>query len=429
MLKNFRKHFSPLVLAFIFALTGGIFAFAQNGASLSTKDQADVFEDAWKLVNEKYYDPKLNGVDWASVREKYKPLVGNAKNDAEFYAIIKQMLGEMKDAHTRFLTPREAYEFKTRQGTSVGIILDEVEGKPVVAKVAPDSEAGLANIKAGMIVQTIDNQPIAEKIKSVKANLSESSSDRASKIMLYRQLLDGEPETTVKIGLIDKDGKSFETTLTRKVMSAQPKVSAGRLASGIAYISINRFFSPVSQLFKKELEAAKDAPGLIIDLRYNGGGEIAEVVRIAGLLVNQKTSMGKVIFRGREPSDLNFGENGKQIYAAPIVVLVNDASASGSELLASGLQEAGRAEIVGERSCGCLLGIMNRRSMKGGGELHISEMGFLSAKGKIYEKMGITPDESVEQKIEDLQNGFDRDVAKAEKILAEMIRKGMAEVK
>ena len=67
--------------------------------------------------------------------------------------------------------------------------------------------------------------------------------------------------------------------------------------------------------------------------------------------------------------------------------------------------------------------------MKGGGELHISEMGFLSAKGKVYEKMGITPDESVELKIEDLQNGVDRDVAKAEKILAEMIRKGMAEVK
>jgi carboxyl-terminal processing protease len=426
MLKNFKKHISPLVLAFIFALTGGIFAFAQNGEPLSVKDQAEVFEDAWKLVNEKYYDPKLNGVDWKSVREKYKPLVGNAKNDAEFYVILKQMMGEMKDAHTRFLTPREAYDFKNHQSTSVGINLDEVEGKTVVVKVAPDSEAGRANIKAGMILQTIDNQPIADKINLLKENLGESSSDRASKILLHRRLLDGEPETTVKIGLIDKDGKSFETILTRKVMSQQPKINSFRLPSGFAYISINRFFSPVSQMFKKELEAVKDAPGLIIDLRYNGGGEIAEVVRIAGLLVNQKTSMGKVIFRGKEPGDLNFGENGKQIYSGPIVVLVNDASASGSELLASGLQEAGRAEVVGERSCGCLLGIMNKRGMKGGGELHISEMGFLSAKGKIYEKAGITPDESVEQKIVDLQNGYDRDIAQAEKILAQMIKKETA---
>ncbi len=429
MLKNFRKHFSPLVLAVIFALTGGIFAFAQTGEPLSLKDQADVFEDAWKLVNEKYYDPNLNGVNWQNVHEKYKPLVEKAKNDTEFYAVLKRMLGEMKDAHTRFLTPREAYEFKTRQSTSVGIVLDEVEGKPVVVKVAPDSEAALANIKEGMIVRTIDNQPIAEKIKAVRETLGESSSDRASKILLYRRLLDGEPETTVKLGVIDKNGKLIETTLTRKVMSQQPKVTSTRLPSGVAYISISRFFSPVSQMFKKELEAAKDAPGLIIDLRYNGGGEIAEVVRIAGLLVNQKTSMGKVIYRGREPSELNFGESGKQIYAAPIVVLVNDASASGSELLASGLQEAGRAEVVGERSCGCLLGIMNKRGMKGGGELHISEMGFLSAKGKIYEKMGITPDESVEQKIEDLQNGFDRDIARAEKILSEMMKKETAELK
>ena len=97
MLKNFRKHFSPLVLASIFALTGGIFAFAQNGASLSVKDQADVFEDAWKLVNEKYYDPKLNGVDWASVREKYKPLVANAKNDAEFNLKLREAVHEKSD--------------------------------------------------------------------------------------------------------------------------------------------------------------------------------------------------------------------------------------------------------------------------------------------------------------------------------------------
>ena len=75
--RNFKKHISPLFLATVFALTGGIFAFAQSGEPLSVKEQAEVFEDAWKLVNEKYYDPNLNGVNWQSVREKYKPLVEN----------------------------------------------------------------------------------------------------------------------------------------------------------------------------------------------------------------------------------------------------------------------------------------------------------------------------------------------------------------
>ncbi len=178
-------------------------------------------------------------------------------------------------------------------------------------------------------------------------------------------------------------------------------------------------------MFKKELEAVRDAPGLIIDLRWNGGGEISEVVRIAGLLVNQKTSMGKVIYRGREAGYLNFGESGKQIFGAPIVVLVNDASASGSELLASALQEAGRAVIVGVRSCGCLLGIINRRPMKGGGELHISETGFLSAKGRIYEKSGITPDQTVDMRIKDFQEGFDRDIWQAEKILTSNLKSGI----
>lgn len=430
MMKNFRKNFSALFLATVFALTGAAFSLqAQKSEPLSAKDQSEVFGEVWELINEKYYDPNLNGVNWAGIRDKYKPLVESAQDEKDFYDIVKRMVGEMKDAHTRFLTPREAYEFRTRQSTSVGMLLDEVEGKTVVVKVAPDSEAGRAGIKAGMIVKTIDGQTIAEKIKSVKEYLSDSSSERASKIMLNRRLLDGEPETTVKVGLTGRDGKLFETTLTRKVMSQQPRVASTRLPSGVAYISISRFFSPVSLMFKKELEAVKDAPALIIDLRYNGGGEIAEVLRIAGMLVNQKTSIGKVVLRGREPREMSFGESGNQIYAGPVIVLVNDASASGSELLASGLQEAGRAEVVGTRSCGCLLGIMNKRQMKGGGELHISEMGFLSAKGKIYEKNGVIPDESVKPRIEDLLNDFDRDIAQAEKILLQAVKKETAELK
>ncbi len=222
MPETLRRHFSPIVLAALFALSGGILAFAQNGGSLSVEEQSEVFESTWKLVNEKYYDPKLNGVDWVAVHDRYKPLVENSKSDPEFYAVLKRMLGEMKDAHTRFLTPREANEFRTRQLTSVGIVLDEVEGQTVVVKVVDDSEASRADIKPGMIVRSIDGQTISEKIGLVKASLGESSSERASKVLLYRRLLDGEPDTKVSMGLIDKEGGTIEIALTRRVVSTHP---------------------------------------------------------------------------------------------------------------------------------------------------------------------------------------------------------------
>lgn len=407
----------------LFTLVSLTAALAQSKAELSKNDRADIFEKVWKSVKEKYYDPNLNGVNWLKTRDIYKPQVEGAKTDDEFYSTIKQMVEEIGDAHTRFLTPREAFEFKTRQTTSAGIAIEEVEGKLVVSKVRQDSEAFAAGVKPGMEVSSIDGTPVAEKIISAKGQIKASSSERAIKILTYRKLLDGEPDTKISIGLLDFEGKLFEVELTRKLRSNQAQAESRRLPSGYGYISLSRFTTPAASLFEKELESLKNTPGLIIDLRYNGGGSINEVQNIAALLVDNRTSFGKAFTRSKPPVDLWVTPNQNTVYSAPIVILVNSFSASGSELLSSGLQEAGRARVIGSQSCGCLLGISQLRDMKGGGELHLSEIGFLSSKGKVYEKIGVTPDIPVEVTIKDLQSGHDRGLEQAENALVELTAK------
>ena len=105
----------------------------------------------------------MNGVDWENKRSEYKPLAETAESDAEFYDIIKRMVSEMNDAHTRFLTPREAKERRARKGTTVGMLLSKVEGKTVVEKVLPDAKGDLARVKPGMVVTTIDGEPIEKR--------------------------------------------------------------------------------------------------------------------------------------------------------------------------------------------------------------------------------------------------------------------------
>ena len=79
--------------------------------SLSTKDRVDIFETVWKTINEDYYDPKFNGSDWAAVGDRYHPRVEAAKDDAEFYMVINQMLLELQDLHTSFgMVPRVGVE-------------------------------------------------------------------------------------------------------------------------------------------------------------------------------------------------------------------------------------------------------------------------------------------------------------------------------
>ncbi len=422
-LKNyFQNRIVFVLLTFVLFSLSANFTKAQGKDELSAKDRIKVFEKVWDLINDRYYDPKLNGVNWVGVKTKYQPLIEKTVSDEEFYNILKQMTGEMNDAHTRFLTPREAVEFKKKEATTVGILLTNLNGKTIVERVLEESEAAKANIKAGMLVRTIDGQTTAEKISEIEKSVGVSSSDRATNILIYRRLLNGEPETSVKIGLTDEKGKNFEVNLTRKVVSQESKVYAEKLASNMGYISVSSFRSPVSDKFRQALLELKDTSGLIVDLRYNGGGNISEVLRMAGFLLDDEYPFGKYLRRDgdkkQQMRDFSAGIKGGQIYSAPVVVLVSKYSASGSELFSSGLQEFGRAKVIGSQTCGCLLGISRFYSMKGGGELHISDIGFLSAKGKIYEKIGVTPDKIVGLELNDLRNDIDIGIKEAEKILS-----------
>ena len=182
-LKNyFQSKIVFILLAFIFFSANANFANAQTKEELSPKDRIKVFEKVWDLINDRYYDPKLNGVDWKRVRKNTNRWSKRSKR-RRFYYILKQITGEMNDAHTRFLTPREAVEFKKKQGTTVGVLLTKIEGKTVVEKVLPDSEADKKNVKAGMIVRTIDGQTVAEKIAEIEKGVGASSSDRATEIL------------------------------------------------------------------------------------------------------------------------------------------------------------------------------------------------------------------------------------------------------
>ncbi len=408
------------ILSFAFFINIPKSASSQTEIALLEKDKAEVFEKVWNLIDERYYDPKMNGVNWALQKEIYKPLADKTKTDAEFYDVIKKMVGEMSDAHTRFLTPREASDRRKRQNTTIGILLSNVEGKTVVEKVRPEAVGELAKVKEGMFIRTIDGISIEKKLADAKNLVGDSSSNRALEIISNRRVLEGEPGTSVKIGLTDETGRNFEVTLVREVVDETSEAIASKLDSGVGYINVTSFKAPIADKFKNALEELKDTPALIIDLRYNGGGSISEVLEMAGYLLNNKYSFGKFMRRSgktkQELKTFSAGKKGGQIYSNPVYILTSKFSASGSELFSSSLQEFGRAKVIGSQTCGCLLGISRMHQIKGGGELHISDIGFLSSQGKVYEKMGVTPDKVIELKISDLQNGFDRSISEAEKM-------------
>jgi C-terminal processing protease CtpA/Prc len=121
-----------------------------------------------------------------------------------------------------------------------------------------------------------------------------------------------------------------------------------------------------------------------------------------------------------EETQVFVGRNGAQIYSGPVVILVSEYSASATEVFSAGMQDSGRAKIVGSPSCGCVLGITHDRVMKGGGVLEISEVLWFSPKDRKLEGEGVIPDRVAVPTIASLREKRDLVLEAGEKMLQEL---------
>lgn len=410
-------------------------ATSASSNSLTPKERVEVFEEVWKTINEKYYDPAFNGADWKAARGRYRPRVDAVSGDEEFYELLNQLTGELRDAHTRVRSPRQNRNRKNQQATSAGVLIYEVEGTTVVFDVAPDSDAASTGVTPGMVVRTVDGKPVTDATAEARREVGASSSERAGRLLSYLRLVAGEPGSALKLGLTRADGTPLEVELTRRTVSDAPQLNARLLPSGFAYVRFNRFRPPAAKLLKEALEKFRDAPGLILDLRSNGGGDGREGLKVAGYFFDEKVTVARIVTRtGKPPSALfglvsfpkefQAGERGRRLYAKPVVVLVNEGTGSTAELVANVLHEQRRAYVVGTQSCGCVLGVLDHRDLKGGGDLAVSEIAFVTPTGRKLEGSGVTPDKTVTVTLRDLQAGRDAAVEEAEAYLKSLSGKG-----
>jgi carboxyl-terminal processing protease len=421
-----KKILQTLTLSFSLLLMATSTSFAQ----LDAKDRIEVLDKVWKTINKKYHDPNFNGLDWNKIYQNYRPKVEAAKDDAQAYALVKQMVGELGDIHTSFRTPRDVQAGKLRRVIGVGLKLGEAEGKIVIFGVAPDSDAARAGLQPGMVLTNIDGRDATDVLAETRSKIK-SSSEIAINRIAYARLLSGAENTEVRLNLIDSNGQPKEITLVRQAFDpealSESKFESRRLASGKGYIRFDEFNDSMLKKYKKALTEFKDTEGLIIDLRFNYGGSHYTMEEMAEPFFSEKVSFGTTKTRtGKIPKFLGIslipketfvGDEGGRRYTGAIVILISNYSASSAEHFAAGMQESGRAKIIGERSCGCMLGIFGKVKIKGGAELYVSELDFLTAQGKRIEGAGVTPDITIAPLVSDVPTGFSRIIIEAEKLL------------
>lgn len=395
---------------------------ATSGAPTTPAVRQAAIDAVWHTINERYYRADLNGVDWQAARSQWQPQALNAANDDAFWERLDQMAGELADSHTRVESPTLAARRKQQQSFSLGLNLRSIDDKLIVLSVNPEGDAFWAGVRAGMQLTRIADRDAQTQWRDWSLSVRKTSSPQAALRAPLRKLSEA-AALNVSAGLTMEferaDGTRFTAPLKPRTLSTRPLVTHRVLPSGLGYVRLTAFQESLHGALLQAITTLKDTPALILDLRGNGGGSAAMSESLIGSFFKTKTLIGRTETRTGQPVTIAFGAiklitlersapGRDDAYTGKVAILIDSDSASASEATAGGLQSTGRAIVVGETSCGCLLAYLGYATLPGGGELAYSEVGFTTVKGERIEGRGVIPDIAVERTKDDIRANRDR---------------------
>jgi carboxyl-terminal processing protease len=335
----------------------------------------------------------------------------NLDDQSLYEAAINGMLAILNDTGTFYVTPEDYQTSTVLTGSFEGIgATVAAQGSDIVI-VAPikDTPAERAGLVSGDVIRAVDGE--------------DTTGWTVEKAVLR---IRGPRGSDVTLTVEHADGKTEDLTITRdtvQVQSVQTVPPGGVLLNSngdevkdIGYVQIQEFSRRTAQEVEDAVQAQLDKgiKGLIIDVRYNGGGLLDTTVSIADLFLDGQTVL---IERSADGKEVPFNSRpGELAPGLPIVILQNRFSASASEVLAAALRENNRATIVGETSFG--KGTVNSpRELSDGGALYVTIAEWLTPTGTLINKVGIFPDVEVIPTDEQIDQRIDPQMEKAVDLL------------
>ncbi len=337
----------------------------------------ELVDEVWQIIDRQYVDGTFNKVNWQSVRKQY--LSRSYTNNEDAYKAVREMLEKLKDPYTRFMDPEE---FKSMQVdtsgelTGIGIQIAQDEKTKQLTVIAPieDTPAFAAGLLAKDIIVKIDGKNTA----GMDVNQAVS-------------LIRGQPGTPVTL-TIQRNGQQKDYQIKRARIEIHPVryTYQNSPIGGVGYIRLNQFSANAATEMRnaiRDLEK-KQVAGYILDLRNNPGGLLLSSVEIAQMWLEDGTIVSTVNRQGKQDIEKS---NHRALTNKPVVVLVNDGSASASEILSGALQDNKRAVLVGEKTFGKGL-VQSVRSLGDGSGLAVTIAKYYTPSGRDINHAGIAPD-------------------------------------
>ena len=366
----------------------------------------DIIKQTWETVRDKHFDRNLGGVNWRTARERWEPIAVAAPDDATFYRTVNQMLGELGQSHLRLSGPgSDPAASGTEDGDAdPGVTVRVIENRATVTAVRAGSSADKAGLKPGFIVTHIGGWVPTPGVSPRPLRPVE---ERFALRVAAARRLSGPEGSRVTVKFIDGHDRAGEVVLAREAPQGKP-VRIGILGpmypdvqtvriGDVGVVAFNLFLTegvlPKVQEAIEKFRVQK-VKALVLDLRGNPGGLGAMAIPVAARLTRQPIDLGSIQFRNHANNLRAEPPLGVTPFTGKVVILTDEGSASTSEILAAGLQEAGRAVVVGDTSLGAALASAVE-SMPGGAMLQYVVADFRTPKGVLIEGRGVQPNKRV----------------------------------
>lgn len=377
-----KKRSFLITLLVCLALTFSSFWWTPTAFAFT--EEQKLLLQSWRLVNQAYLDSSFNNQNWWSVRQQF--LKRRLSERSSTYTAIEEMLATLDEPFTRLLRPEQYHNLQIStsgelSGVGLQININPDTGNLEVVAPLAGSPAEAAGVKPRDRILTIDG--VDTSTLSLEAAAAKMRGPKGTKVFLTIKPYEKNETRTVEI--------------VRNNISLSPVYAQLDQSSEIpiGYIRLSQFSANSPEEVAKAIEnlEKQGADGYILDLRGNPGGLLQSGIEIARLWLEEGTIVYTVNRQGMLDS---FTASGKALTDDPLIVLVNQGTASASEILAGALQDNGRALLVGEKTFGKGL-IQSLFELPDGAGLAITVAKYETPNHHDIHKLGITPDTIISQ--------------------------------
>jgi tricorn protease len=372
-------------------------------------ERREVFEEAWRVMKNRFYDANMHGANWAAAKDTYESLLPYIDDTEELHNVIMEMIGDMNASHTGISggtrLPGQPAEERMQTRYPGFDLAPDASGYYKVSYIYRKGPADHDFVKLG-----VGNFVLAVNDKELKTSENYWQVFNVLPGRKFEFLVNSKPSTdgAWPVSIDPLTPQQFgDLEYARWVEDRKEMV--GKLTNGeIGYLHIRAMDAPSLTKFQADLLENQDKKALIIDERFNGGGGIdQELLEI----LNQRKAYQHT--RGRDSLDVN---RPGQAFFGPMVVLQNERSASDAEMFPDGFRALGLGKLVGVPTSGQVIGT-GAFTLLDGSSLRTPGSGVFTATGQNMENYGVPPDVLVDNTPADFLSGHDRQVEKAIEVL------------